>query len=147
SLPPNSAPNFVATTESSQAYVLLPGYVPPSVEVVNTSANSLGATIPVGNNPVAMAETPNTQKLYVANQGDNTVSAFNTIYLSPRPLDLNGFSPFSAPLWVIARSDSQRVYVLNGNNNNAFLSTIDTTSTAGPDSVIGTIDSSVIPPH
>src|ERR1019366_6001097 len=59
----------------------------------------------------------------------------------------NGFSPFSAPLWVIARSDSQRVYVLNGNNNNAFLSTIDTTSTAGPDSVIGTIESSVIPPH
>jgi DNA-binding beta-propeller fold protein YncE len=83
-----------------------------------------------------MAETPNSQKLYVAIHGDNTVSGFNTIDLLQRPLDLNGFSPFSAPLWVIARSDSQRVYVLNGNNGNAFVSTIDTTSTAGPDNVI-----------
>jgi DNA-binding beta-propeller fold protein YncE len=145
SLPPNSAPNFVATTESSQAYVLLPGYVPPSVEVVNTDSNSLVATIPVGNNPVAMAETPNSQKLYVANQGDNTISAFNTKDRSMRPLDLNGLSPFSAPLWVIARSDSQRVYVLNGNSGNAFLSTIDTTDTVG-DKVVDILDSSSIPP-
>ena len=87
SLPPYSAANFVATTESSQAYVLLPHYIPdpinspnvivPSVGVVNTQSNSLGATKPVGNKPVAMAVTPNAQKLYVANQGDNTVSGFN----------------------------------------------------------------------
>src|SRR6266851_3681741 len=65
SLPPSSAANFVATTESSQAYVLLPNYIPdpikfpdvivPSVGVVNTQSNNLGATKPVGNNPVAMA--------------------------------------------------------------------------------------------
>lgn len=144
SLPPNSAPSFVATTESSQAYVLLPGYVPPSVGVVNTSTNNLVHTIPVGNTPVAMAETPNSQKLYVANRDDNTVSGFNTIDRSQRPLDLNGFS-FSAPLWVIARSDSQRVYVLNGNSGNAFLSAIDTTATVG-DKVVDIIDSGVIPP-
>ncbi len=43
SLPENSAPNFVATTESSQAYVLMPNYVDPttstivpSIQVVNT---------------------------------------------------------------------------------------------------------------
>jgi hypothetical protein len=34
---------------------------------------------------------------------------------------------------VIARSDSQRLYVLNGNG---VVSTIDITSTAGPDTVI-----------
>jgi hypothetical protein len=147
SLPPNSAPNFVATTESSQAYVLLPGYVPPSVGVVSTNSNSLVHTIPLSSNaqPVALAETPNSQKLYVASQGDNTISAFNTKDRSMRPLDLNGFSPFSAPLWVIARSDSQRVYVLNGNSGNAFLSTIDTTATIG-DTVVGILDSSSIPP-
>lgn len=156
SLPPNSAPNFVATTESSQAYVLLPGYldpatnvVVPSVGVVSTNANSLGPTIKLSNNPsanpVAMAETPNSQKLYVAIQGDNTVSGFNTSDRSQRPLDLNGFSAFSAPIWVIARSDSQRVYVLNGNGGNAFLSTIDSTATAG-DKVVDILDSSVIPP-
>jgi DNA-binding beta-propeller fold protein YncE len=90
----------------------------------------------VGTNPVAIAETPNSQKLYVANQGDNTVSGFNTIDRSARTI--NG--SFNAPVWLIARSDSQRLYVLNGNG---VVSTIDTTSTAGPDSVI---DASITAP-
>ncbi len=140
-LPPYSEANFVATTESSQAYVLLPHYIPdpinspnvivPSVGVVNTQSNSLGATKPVGNKPVAMAETPNAQKLYVANQGDNTVSGFSVQSQSLSQRTMNG--SFNAPIWVIARSDSQRVYVLNGNG---VVSTIDTTSTGGPDNVI-----------
>jgi DNA-binding beta-propeller fold protein YncE len=148
SLPPSSAANFVATTESSQAYVLLPNYVPdpinspnvivPSVGVVNTQSNSLGSTKPVGNKPVAMAETPNAQKLYVANQGDNTVSGFSVQSQSLSQRTVTG--SFNAPLWVTARSDSQRVYVLN---TNGVVSTIDTTSTAGPDNVI---DASVSAP-
>jgi DNA-binding beta-propeller fold protein YncE len=136
SLPENSAPNFVATTESSQAYVLMPTYVDPttnvvvpSIQVVNTSANNLVATIPVGNNPDAMAETPNAQKLYVANQADNTIDGFNTADRSSRTVS----GSFNGPLWLIARSDSQRLYVLNGNG---VVSTVDTTSTLGPDTVI-----------
>jgi DNA-binding beta-propeller fold protein YncE len=136
SLPPNSNPNFVATTESTQAYVTLPGYAPPSVGVVNTNSNSLVNTIAVGTNPFAIAETPNSQKLYVANQGDSTVSGFNTIDRSARTI----VGAFNAPVWLIARSDSQRLYVLNGNG---IVSTIDTTSTAGPDSVI---DASITAP-
>jgi hypothetical protein len=150
SLPANSAPNFVATTESSQAYVSLPSYVPdpvnnpgvvvPSVGVVNTNSNSLINTIPVGINPVAIAETPNSQKLYVANQGDNTVMGFNTVDRSARTI-----LTFSAPVWLAARSDSQRLYVLNGpgGTNPGVVSTVDTTLTAGPDSVI---DASITAP-
>jgi len=136
SLPENSAPNFVATTESSQAYVLMPNFVDPttnavvpSIQVVNTTANNLVATIPVGNNPDAMAETPNAQKLYVANQADSTIDGFNTADRSSRTV--NG--SFNAPLWLIARYDSQRLYVLNGNG---VVSTVDTSSTLGPDNVI-----------
>jgi len=130
SLPANSAPNFVATTESNQAYVLLPGL--PAVGVLNTLSNTLVNTFAVGNNPDAMAETANGQKLYVANLGDNTVSGFNTAAgsLSSRG---NVIGSFNAPLWISARSDSQRLYVLNGNG---AISTVDTTSTAGPDIVI-----------
>src|SRR5208337_927657 len=52
-LPPNSAPTFVAVAPNQPtAYVTLPGYVPPSVGVVNT-ANGVVTTIAVGNNPVA----------------------------------------------------------------------------------------------
>jgi len=139
SLPPNSAPNFVATTESGQAYVLLPSYldpvtrtVVPSVGVVNTLSNNLVAAIPVGNNPVAMAETPNTEKLYVANQGDGTLSAFNTFDQSSRSISGTFTSP---PIWLSARSDSQRVYALEVNGTLAWL---DTTSTAGPDTLTET---------
>jgi DNA-binding beta-propeller fold protein YncE len=132
SLPANSAPNFVAVAPSATtAYVSLPGYAPPSVGVVDTGTNSLVNTITVGSNPDAIAVTPNNTKVYVANQGDSTVDGFtvNTVNLTPRVI--NG--SFNAPLWLSPRSDSQRVYVLNGNG---VVSTIDTTSTAGPDSVI-----------
>ena len=144
SLPPNSAPNFVAVAPSdTTAYVTLPNLVPDPVNfpndnavgVVNTLNNNMVATIRVGNNPFALAVTPDKSKLYVANQGDNTVKGFNTVYLSARTV--NG--SFNAPVWVSARSDSQRVYVLNGTTGSpqdGVVSTIDTTSTAGPDNVI-----------
>src|SRR6266567_3535744 len=79
SLPPDSAPNFVAVAPSDTlAYVTLPKYfdpvhnaIVPSVGVVSTSGNSLQTTIPVGNNPSAIAVTPDKSKLYVANRDDN----------------------------------------------------------------------------
>ena len=127
SLPPNSAPNFVATTESSQAYVLLPGFAPPSVAVVNTVSNNVIATVPVGNNPYAMVETLDRNKVYVANQGDGTISAFNTLDRSTRAITGSLSSP---PIWLSARSDSQQVYVLESSGKLAFLNT---STTAGPD--------------
>ena len=135
-LPAGSAPNFVATTEANKAYVSLPQYVNPatgtvvpSVAAISTSQNGIAAIIPVGNSPDAIAETPNGLKLYVANQGDSTLSAFNTSDDSVRGIT----GSFNAPLWLAARSDSQRVYVLNGNG---VVSTLDTTTTPGPDTVI-----------
>ena len=145
SLPANSAPNFVAVAPSdTTAYVTLPNYVPdpttgvvvPSIGVVSTVSNNTLAILPVGNNPDAIAVMPDKTKFYVANQGSNSISAFNTIDRSPRAIT----GSFNAPLWVVARSDNQRVYVLNGNG---VVSTIDTTSTAGPDNVI---DASVTVP-
>jgi len=147
SLPIYSGANFVAVAPTdTTAYVTLPTYPPdptqplnivPSVGVVNTQSNNLVATIPVGNNPVALAVTPDKSKLYVANKGSNSISGFNTVDRSSRTVT----GSFNAPLWVIARSDSQRLYVLNGNG---VVSTIDTTSSAGPDNVI---DASVIAPN
>ncbi len=137
SLPSGSGPTFVAVAPSdTTAYVTLPNYfdpvqgaIVPSVGVVITTSNSFFTTIPVGNNPVAMAVTPDKSKLYVVNQDDNSISAFNTIDRSPRPFDATLFpNPFNVPQWVITRSDSQRVYVLNGDGS---LVTLDTTSSAG----------------
>lgn len=149
-----AAPNFVATTEANQAYVLMPQFQPPnqnniggtivpSLAVTSTSQNSIVTTVPVGNNPVAMAETPDGTKLYVANKGDSTISAFNTKDRSTRQICVNGTCPVgsalvplsSPPIWISARSDSQRVYVLEANGTLAY---IDTSTTAGPDQLSDT---------
>jgi len=136
SLPPNSAPSYVAVAPSATtAYVTLPSFAPPSVGVINTLSNSLTTTVAVGNQPDAIGVTPDNTKFYAANYGDSTLNGFNTADLSPRTI--NG--SFNAPVWVIARNDSQRLYVLNGTTGtpqDGVLSTIDTTSTAGPDTVI-----------
>lgn len=133
--PTTSAPNFVATTESNQAYVLMPNYQPiqgggafvPSIGVINTTQNTVVTTIPVGNNPVALAETLDGKKLYVANQGDGTIGAFNTVDRSTRSITGSLTSP---PIWLAARSDSQRVYVLESTGTLAYL---DTHTSVGPD--------------
>jgi hypothetical protein len=139
-LPSGSAPNFVATTESTTAYVSLPGLVPPSVGVVNTSGNSLSTTISVQAGPVAIVETPDTKKLYVANNGAGSISNFNTLTLNLSPRNPGPIALSSSPIWLAARSDSQRVYVLE---TNGILATLDTTLTAGPDTVT---ESGVIAP-
>ncbi|MGB7333744.1 MAG: hypothetical protein WBD25_20330, partial [Terriglobales bacterium] len=110
-----------------------PFLVVPSVEVVNTTSNNLVTTIPVGNNPIAITETPDGKKLYVANQGDSTISGFNTLGFSQRVDSPTGTS--SAPIWLSARSDSQQVYVLEANGT---LEWLNTTSTAGPDTLTPT---------
>ena len=134
SLPSGSTPNFVAVApNSTTAYVSMPGTVPPSVAVVNTTSNFVAATIPVGSNPLSLAVTPDNNRLYVANNGDSTISGFNTVDRSPRNSPIALGAP---PIWLIARSDNQRVYVLE---QDGTVATLDTSSTAGPDSVIGTI--------
>ena len=153
SMPPNSAPNFIATTESSEAYVSLPNYlnpstntIVPSVAVINTTTNSITTTIPLGAGaaPVAIVETPDTKKLYVANHGFGTISGFNTADESPRLICVNSVCPTppattlplsSPPIWLAARSDSQAAYVLEANGTLAW---IDTSTTAGPDTLAET---------
>jgi DNA-binding beta-propeller fold protein YncE len=132
-LPPGSAPSFVAVAPNqTTAYVTLPNFVPPSVGVVSTTSNSMIATIPLSStaNPVALAVTPDNTKLYVANEGNNSISGFNTLDRSQRV-----GSPTTTsvpPVWLTPRTDSQAVYVLEADGHLAWL---DTTSTAGPDTL------------
>ena len=141
-MPSGSEPSFVSVLPSaSTAYVALPGLVPDSgfpnnnaVGVVSTSSNSLTATVMVGSNPAGIAETPDKAKVYVANRGRNAVpgslTAFNTLDRSLRPLDLDGQpNPFVEPVLAAARSDNRRVYVLD--RSAAALVALDPTTQAG----------------
>jgi len=80
----------------------------------------LSPQIGVGNQPVALAETPDAKKLYAVNQGDGTVSAISLIDRNVVQTIATG----ATPVWALARSDSERVYVLN--NGSRTVSAIDT---------------------
>jgi YVTN family beta-propeller protein len=84
-----------------------------SVSAINTVLNVVSNSVAVGVHPVSLAETPNGLKLYVANQGSNSVSTLNTASLSPNTANglVAGFTGIT-PVWVVARGDSQKVYVL-----------------------------------
>ncbi|HKM47947.1 MAG TPA: YncE family protein [Terriglobales bacterium] len=107
SLPTGSQPVFLNSRENTAVYVA--NFGTNSVSAINTASNVVSATATVGTNPVALAETPNAFKLYVANQGSNTISSLNPVDLSSNTV--TGFTGIT-PVWIVARGDSQKVYVL-----------------------------------
>jgi YVTN family beta-propeller protein len=118
-----SLPVFVNTSQSNAVYVA--NFGTSSVSAINTFSNVVVNTVPVGTNPVGLAETPNGIKLYVANQGTSqatsSVTSLNVADLSLNPV--TGFTGTN-PVWVVARGDSQKVYVLTQGDGQLF--TIDT---------------------
>jgi YVTN family beta-propeller protein len=121
-------PVFVDSTQNNAIYVA--NYNSSSVAVINTSLNAVTNSALVGAHPVALAETPNGNKLYVANQGSNAVSSLNTVDMSQNAV--TGFSGIT-PVWLVSRSDSQKVYVLT--QGDGQLVTIDTAT----DTVVNTV--------
>ena len=132
SLPAGSNPTFVANAENANTYVANRGN--NTVSVISNTFTVLTDTIPVGVQPVAMAETPDGKKLYVANQGNNgsggSVTSINTIDKSVNPPIAN--AAWVSPVWIVARPDAQRVYVLD--QGSGVVSAIDTYA----DAVVGT---------
>jgi len=109
-LPSGSLPVFVNTTQSNVVYVA--NYGTNSVSAVNTSSNAVSQTGVAGAQPVALAETPNAQNLYVLNQGDNTVTDLS-------PSDMSTIATIALPagstmpVWAVVRTDGQRIYVVS----------------------------------
>ena len=119
-LPAGAQPAFAFSLFVDRLYVAEPGR--NQVAMISAATLTLSTEIPVGSNPVAIAETPNGGKVYVVNQVDGTVSvvktADNTI-LGTIPV---GTSPVAA----VASSDGQFVFVANEGTNDVTV--IDTTN-------------------
>jgi YVTN family beta-propeller protein len=127
SLPAGSVPSFVATTETGTIYVANSGN--NTVSAIDTANNVVMPPlygIPVGTHPVALAETPNQQKLYAASRGSGgvggSVTSINASDRSVNPPIAN--ATWISPVAVAARSDSNRVYVLD--QGSGMVSAIDT---------------------
>jgi YVTN family beta-propeller protein len=116
SLPAGSAPSFVATAENASVYVANSGNNTVSAIVMfNNVLEPPVYGIPVGIDPVSLAETPNLQKLYVANRGNGagggSVTSINPVDRSVNPPIAN--ATWVSPVSVAARSDGNRAYVLD----------------------------------
>jgi len=138
SLPPGSAPSFLASTESSAVYVALPGMnpnAPGNVGVMAPGMNVLNeGLIPVGNNPTAIVETPDQKKLYVVNTNSGTVTSIATLDKKV----LQTITVGTEPVWAIATANSAYIFVLNRNNGAKGSVSVISTAT---DSVVNTITS------
>jgi YVTN family beta-propeller protein len=150
-------PDFVAASQNTTVYVanygvenLSPGCnisSTDSITVVNATNSVItqivyaapgSSTVPpiVLSHPVAMAQvlTPNGNKLYVLNQGNNTIASLYTVDMTSTTTTgtVAGFSGMS-PVWVTARGDGQQVYVLSQGDGQLW------TINAATDTVIGNV--------
>ena len=124
-------PVYLASVETAEMYVA--NFNSNSVAKINATTDvvtdavsvepALGVPVTPAPNPVSMAEvqSPNGLKLYVANQGNDTVSSLNSLDLSANTV--SGFTGVT-PVWVVGRTDGQKVYVLT--QGDGQLVTIDT---------------------
>ena len=138
SLPQGSTPVFATTTDTTSVYVANAGN--NTVSVLSIASNVLSDTIPVGVKPVALAELPFGQKVYVANAGGGgaagSVQSINVLDATANPpIAACAGAAWSSPVAVVARSDNARVYVLD--EGSGYVTAIDTSSGTTTDTVVG----------
>ena len=125
---PNDTANY--TTASAKVSInvmkLAVAYITNSwdntVSVINTTTNTVIATIPVGNFPYGATVTPDGTKVYVTNYNGNTVSVINTATNNVTATVNVG----SHPMGVAVTPDATKVYVTNEFSNT--VSVINTTT-------------------
>jgi len=117
SLLAGSHPIYLSSAINGSMYVLNSGNnsICPStgsISTIQTSTLAVSNTTCVGNNPIAMAQTPNNNYVYVLNQGDNTVSVFsansNTVVGTITTANGLGLNPASVTVSV----DSNWIFVV-----------------------------------
>ena len=106
-------------------------YVPNSgsnnVSVIDTSNNTVTATVGVGTYPLGVSVSPDGTKVYVANEGGNTVSVIRT---SDNTVTTT-IGVGTLPTGVSVSPDGTKVYVSNSSSNNvSVIRTSDNTVTA-----------------
>lgn len=129
-LPPSTSPVSLGSTQATAIYVVdsaSPSYCANGAVDVLSSGNVITNTVCVGKNPVAIKQLPNGGKVYVVNQGDNTVSVIDPVslqILATIPAGTN-------PVWVSTNLDGSYVFVVNkGSNTLTAIHTADNTTTS-----------------
>jgi YVTN family beta-propeller protein len=139
---PGSRPVALASTVSTDMYVINSGTtsVCPhsgSLSDIGTGSLVVTNTVCVGVNPVAVTELPSGGKVYVANQGSNTISVYDptTKVITTTITQANGLN--LNPIALISSTDGAYVFVVTqGNGTNP--GTVDIINTAN-DTIGGSV--------
>ncbi|MFN2597419.1 MAG: YncE family protein [Pyrinomonadaceae bacterium] len=100
---------FGSDTVSARSFAYVTNYSSDTVSVIDTTSNSVVATIPVGSQPAAVTITPGGAFAYVTNRTSNTVAVIDTATQA-----LTATVPVgSSPVGVAFTSDGARAYVAN----------------------------------
>jgi YVTN family beta-propeller protein len=124
-----AAPALAATDHTAYVANINSGSVTP----IDTATNTAGTAITVGNNPIAIAITPDGATAYVVNQGSNSVTPIDTATNTAGTAITVG----TQPVGVAITPDGATAYVANRSSNS--VTPIDTaTNTAGTAITVGT---------
>jgi len=133
-------PNAVFVNSAENASVFVAGYGTNALYVINTNTQVVTAVVPVDSHPVAVAQAPAVQKVYVANHGSSSsggsVSVVDTVSNTvSKTICLGSVTPppcpsGPVPVWAVARADSGQVYVLDQNGTIYAIDTGSDTATA-----------------
>ena len=116
--------NIVATitaTPVPTGFAYVACYKSNTVNVVNTATNAVVATIPVGENPFAVAVSPNNNLVYVANTDSNSISVIDCTSNKVIAVIPVGTNPFS----ITISPDGSRAYITYGEED-AIVTVINT---------------------
>lgn len=101
------------------------------IAVLGGSPLSITAEVPVGATPINLTVLPNGKKIYVVNQGDNSITVIDA---SDNSVVTTIFDPnASSPIWAVPSADSTHVFVVNQASSNVTV--IDATN----DNVVATL--------
>jgi YVTN family beta-propeller protein len=94
-------------------------------------AQTVGTRIPVGTSPSAIAVNPVTNKVYVTNEADDTVTVINANDNSTKTVPVG-----DRPLWIAINAETNRIYASNLTSANTSIidgatDTVELTTTSG----------------
>ncbi|HXT83506.1 MAG TPA: beta-propeller fold lactonase family protein, partial [Verrucomicrobiae bacterium] len=90
-----------------------------TVSVIDSSTNTVKATINVGSNPIDLAYDPETHNMYVANENSNTVSVIDSSTNTVKYTINVGSGPFNGnnPVGISYNPYNNNMYVTSFNSN------------------------------
>jgi DNA-binding beta-propeller fold protein YncE len=98
------------------------GVHPGSLDIISSSSASIASTAPLGVQPAFSMVDTNTNRLYVANTVDNTVSVFDASNVAsgpPATIPLLATVPVgTGPIGIAALPDGSMFYVANSGSDN-----------------------------